>query len=129
MLNSEWVMRQSDEMAAMLLSLDVSNRERQDIAFLRTLGRKPSSAEKVAIRRFFADFGSMLTEGEATESLQKLMNKARGERRIAQRRGLDPMPPSVLIHPDLTQEERLTLLAWSSFCQSLFASAEFRYLN
>ena len=129
MLNSEWVMRQSDEMAAMLLSLDVSNRERQDVAFLRTLGRKPSSAEKVAIRRFFADFGSMLTEGEATESLQKLMNKARGERRIAQRRGLDPMPPSVLIHPDLTQQERLTLLAWSSFCQSLFASAEFRYLN
>jgi hypothetical protein len=129
MLNSEWVTRQSDEMAAMLLRLDVNDRKRQEIAFLRTLGRKPSSSEKIAIRRFFTDFGSLLNEGQATESLQKLMLKDRSRRRIAQRRGLDPMPPSVLVHPDLTQQERLNLLAWSSFCQSLFASAEFRYLN
>jgi hypothetical protein len=129
MLNSEWVTRQSDEMAAMLLSLDVNDRKRQEIAFLRTLGRKPSSSEKIAIRRFFTDFGSLLSEGQATESLQDLMLKDRSRRRVAQRRGLDPMPPSVLAHPDLTQQERLKLLAWSSFCQSLFASAEFRYLN
>ena len=129
MLNSAWVTRQSDEMAAMLLSLDVNNRERQDIAFLRTLGRKPTAAEKVAIRRFFTDFGALLRDGKATPSLQTLNQKARTERRIAERRGLDPMAPSLLVHPDITQEERMQLLAWSSFCQSLFASAEFRYLN
>ena len=129
MLNSVWVTRQADEMAWMLLKLDVSDREREEIAFLRTLGRKPTSAERTAIRRFFADFQTLLAEGDATENFRTLASQSQAVRRTAKRRGLEPMPVSRIATPGMSSAERMRLLAWSSFCQSLFSTAEFRYLN
>ncbi|MAJ46997.1 MAG: hypothetical protein CBC35_06985 [Planctomycetes bacterium TMED75] len=129
MLNSSWVTRQADEMAWMLLKLDVSDREREEIAFLRTLGRKPTAAEKTAIRRFFADFQALLADGDATGSFRTLASQSQAVRRTAKRRGLEPMPVSRVATPGLSPVERSRLLAWSSFCQSLFSTAEFRYLN
>ena len=129
MLNSVWVTRQADEMAWMLLKLDVSDREREEIAFLRTLGRKPTSAERTAIRRFFADFQTLLAEGDATENFRTLASQSQAVRRTAKRRGLEPMPVSRIATPGMSSTERMRLLAWSSFCQSLFSTAEFRYLN
>ena len=113
----------------MLLKLDVSDREREEIAFLRTLGRKPTAAEKTAVRRFFTDFQTLLAEGDATESFRTLVSRSQVARRTAIRRGLEPMPASRLATPKLSSAERMRLLAWSSFCQSLFSTAEFRYLN
>ena len=94
MLNSDWVTRQADEMASML-SLDVDDRRRQEIAFLRTLGRPPTSLERSAIRRFFADFGALLDNGEAIDDQRGQQARDRVRRRNQRRRGLAeaPRPP------------------------------------
>ncbi len=129
MLNSDWVTRQADEMASMLLSLDVDDRRRQEIAFLRTLGRPPTSLERSAIRRFFADLGALLEDGEAIEDQRGQQTRDRVRRRNQRRRGLAEAPETPLERHGGSARDQARLVAWSALCQSIFASAEFRYLD
>ena len=107
----------------------VDDRERQEIAFLRTLGRRPSASERSAIQRFFKDFALLVDDGQAFEDQRRLQNRERIRRRNQRRRGLAESPGGPLERLAGDQRAQARLVAWSAFCQSIFASAEFRYLN
>lgn len=128
LLNDEWVMEQSDAMAKELLAMKVSDQDRIKIAFERTLGREPTSSEQGSVRSYFRDFGRLDERGDAydqpglpgrfVDSARNGRDRRAAIRRRMQERGMD-------LPDELTSRE----VAWSSFCQSLFACAEFRYVN
>ena len=128
LLNDEWVMAQADAMAKELMALKISDEDRVEIAFQRTLGRDASASELGAIRSFFEEFGRLDARdnafkqpglpGRLADSVRNSPDRRAAMRRRLQSRGID-LPDS------LTARE----VAWSSFCQSLFACAEFRYIQ
>ena len=128
LLNDPWVTEQADVMARELLGMRADDEERARVAFMRTLGREPTASEMGSVRSFFRDFGRLDSEGNAFEQPEgtRRFNEGvgnRSQRRAAIRermraRGRDIPEP-------LDARE----VAWSAFCQSLFACAEFRYIN
>lgn len=131
LLNDEWVHAQADAMARELLAADLDDGERVEEAFMRTLGRLPSSGEKASVRSFFEDFERLAAEegawdqagGEALpERLERLARSSPARRAAIERR----LRERGITLP-ATLDDRI--VAWSAFCQSLFASAEFRYVN
>ena len=129
LLNDPWVMDQADSMALALLEMKATDVERVETAFMRTLGREPTSAEQSAIRSFFADFERLDSSGMAFEQAGGLPEriaeaiKRNPGRREAMLRRLRARGIDVQEGPDSRE------VAWSTFCQSLFACAEFRYVN
>ena len=129
LLNDDWVMKQADSMAKELLALRMSDDERVELAFKRTLGRKPSAAERGAIRMFFQDFGKLDDRNNAYQQpdlprqLAAAGRNNSAERRAMIRRRLEAR--GIEVPETLTPRE----VAWSSFCQSLFACADFRYVQ
>lgn len=87
MMNNEFVFKQSEWMAARILSEAETTTERINAAFLLAYGRLPNDRERAAVNEFITDFGS-----------------------------------------DSRYRNQSTLTL-TSLCQSLFASAEFRYLD
>ena len=82
--------------------------------YLATLSREPSPQELQAVKRFFARFATTQPAPEP--------ERQRG-RRGARRGQRGARAPTAAPAVDRRH------LAWSTFCQSLFASAEFRFLN
>ncbi len=89
LMNSPFVLGQSEKMAERLLRESASEAERVSLAFRLALGREPSAGEREAAGTFFRRFP----------------------------------PPADASGPDAVRAP------WAAFCQALFASAEFRYLN
>jgi hypothetical protein len=93
MLNSPFVTGRSRDFAQSLLALpDADDRRRVEAAYLRALGRTPSTGEVDRAVKFLDDYQQALQPKEPDAE------KRRGQ-------------------------------AWASFCQTLFASTEFRYLD
>jgi hypothetical protein len=104
LLNAPFVMNEALAMADRLLDMRGDDGDRVVSAFLLALGREPTAAEVKAVRVFFEDFPD--AQGASADD--------RPRRRRGRQRGNDV---------------GMRRLGWSTFCQSLFASAEFRYLN
>ena len=126
LLNNEWVIAQSDVMANDLLKQRMSDQDRITSAFERTLGRRPTSTERSATQAFFADFGAMFDDGTALN--ESAMYGDRFARMSPQRR------EALLRRRKARGEEVAAMMsarqaALSALCQSLFASAEFRYVR
>ena len=126
LLNNEWVIAQSDVMATDLLNQRMSDQDRITSAFERTLGRRPSSSERSATQAFFEDFGAMFDAG--TVMNETAMYGDRFARMSAQRR------EALLRRRKARGEDVASVMsarqaALSALCQSLFASAEFRYVR
>jgi hypothetical protein len=126
LLNNDWVISQSDVMAKDLLGLQMTDDSRITSVFQRTLGRRPTSSERSAVRAFFKDFGVMLEDGIA------LNEEALYGERFAR---LSPQRRAAFIRRREARGEEIPSMmsarqaALSALCQSLFASAEFRYVR
>jgi hypothetical protein len=126
LLNNEWVISQSDAMARDLLSQRMTDEARITSVFQRTLGRRPTSSERSAVRAFFRDFGMMLEDGTA------LNEEALYGERFAR---LSPQRRAAFIRRREARGEEIPAMmdsrqaGLSALCQSLFASAEFRYVR
>jgi hypothetical protein len=128
LLNDPWVMKQADHMASELLAMKGTDEDRVEVAFLRALGREPTASERASVRSFFRDFGRLDSNGDAfvqpegvarfEETLSRNSQRRAAVLRRLRERGRN------IPEPLDTRE-----VAWSSFCQSLFACAEFRYVN
>ncbi|MEY2747661.1 MAG: hypothetical protein RL112_2703, partial [Planctomycetota bacterium] len=106
LMNDPTVVEASDALARRLLELPGDDDGRIEAGFARALGRKPTSTELQAVRRFLAEF-------EAPEAGRQGPPARRlGRERLGQ--------PSL---PDART------MAWSAFVQTLFQSAEFRFLG
>jgi hypothetical protein len=129
LLNDPWVMEQADSMARTLLASNATDDERVEVAFLRTLGREPTAVEKSAIRSFFADFNQLDSRGSAFEQTGGIPD------RIAESIKRNPGRREAILRRlkargvEIPEELDARQVAWSTFCQSLFACAEFRYVN
>jgi len=110
MMNDPTVLEASDALAQKLLAVAGNDAQRIVIAFERVLGRHPSSSEAQAVERFLADF-------DAQSSSQQGASQPR-RARAARLGAAGPAAPA---------DPRL--VAWSAFVQTLFQSAEFRFLG
>ena len=131
MLNDEWVTNQADAMAKRLLATRGTDNERVEEAFLLTFGRVPTASERGSVRTFFRDFARLDGQENAymkDELAQRFDRAARAGGRVrdranSARRRLAERGVST----DGIVDARTA--AWSAFCQSLFATAEFRYVQ
>lgn len=108
LMNDEDVLRIADAFADRLLEIEGGDDQRIARAFELAYGRKPSQKEREAVKHFLADFA-------------KLSGK---ENRTPDRRGGRRDRPL-----DRTEAADPRRAAWSAFAQTLFQSAEFRYLG
>ena len=126
LLNNEWVIARSDAMANDLLQLRMSDEARISSVFERTLGRRPTSSERSATQDFFEDFGAMFGDGT-------VLNEAAmyGDRLAS----MSPQRRAGYIRRQKARGQEVVSMisarqaALSALCQSLFASAEFRYVR
>jgi hypothetical protein len=102
LLNSPFVIHQSDALATRLLAREGSNADRLDHAFQLTLARKPTPAERDRALAYIT-----------TTSRTKAPTKT------------NPDQPTNQPTDKAFARQR----AWSLFCQVLLAGAEFRYLD
>jgi hypothetical protein len=121
MMNSPFVLRQSFAMADRLLSEAKTPPERIRLAFELTFARGPSADELKAARDFFRDFPADAVKRDGSPGPGRL-----GAGPFRRGAGADPAVALAGPLPPLVDRERTM---WTAFCQSLFASAEFRYLN
>jgi mono/diheme cytochrome c family protein len=106
LMNDPTVVEASDALAKSLLQAAGDDAGRIESAFLRALGRKPTSSEQQAVQRFLADFDAAADTRSGPPA-----------RRLPRERLGAPTPPDAR-----TQ-------AWSAFVQTLFQGAEFRFLG
>ena len=133
LLNDEGVFAIALAMADRLGAMPGDDPDRIEQAFLLALGRKPRSSEVSAIREFFGDFGDALAQapaGSVAES-RPAAGAGRGQfrERLRQQRERAAGARGRGAGSAAEQNIEPRRLAWASFCQSLFASAEFRYLD
>ena len=128
LLNDPWVMKQADAMARDLLAMSATDEDRVRAAFLRTLGREPTSSEKGSVRSFFRDFSRLDSDDAAFEQPEGVDRLEQNLARNPQRREaiLNRMRSRGIEIPEALDSREV---AWSAFCQSLFSCAEFRYVN
>ena len=102
LLNSPFVIEQSDALATRLLAREGSDADRIDRGFQLTLARNPTSAERERALAYIAT---------AAETAETTGSDAKAK-------------------PDPATDKTSTRQrAWSLFCQVLLAGAEFRYLD
>jgi hypothetical protein len=102
------VLEASDALASLLLAEIADDGERIEQAFLRVLARAPRSEEAAAVRKFLADFPAPGTEpGKAAKGKAGAKKKPAADAQALEKRRQ----------------------VWSAFVQTLFQSAEFRYLG
>lgn len=117
LMNDADVLQLADAFADRLRALGGSEEERIVSAFELALGRTPTQGERVAVRAFLADFEQRLAkDARDTRPAQK---KGRGDDKRDDKRG----------ERDATPARDPERAAWSAFAQTLFQSAEFRYLE
>ncbi len=107
LMNDPEVMRTADAMAARLVRDGKTDDDRIRLGFALALGRSPSSQELATCREFLRQAGKD----------QKPVEAPPRRRRGAARRAETPPAADPKLAP------------WSSFCQALFQTAEFRYVD
>ncbi len=103
MMNNAEVMRLADAFAGRLLAAISSDDGRIDRAFRTVFGRAPTGSELDSARTFLSRFPAPKVKDEPRRG----------------RRAPSPQRPTADPHRP----------AWAAFCQALFASAEFRYVD
>jgi len=104
LLNNDEVVSLADSFAERVARLPGSPPDRLAAAFAMAIGRRPNTAERLAINGFWNDFSS------------------RHAGRLA---AASPSSTVIRVGGPATAER----LALTAYCQALFATAEFRYLN
>jgi hypothetical protein len=117
LMNDERVIELAMRMARRLMRMDATDRQRITFAFQLAFGREPSAAEERAVTAFLRDFhdGDPGAPGGVTGVRERI-------RQRVQSQAGGGLPPDML---SASPEER----AWTAFCQALFQTAEFRYLD
>ena len=128
LLNNEFVIAQSDAMARRLIQHSDSLRRQIQQAYILAYGRRPTAAElntgvnfvnsfdvdvQAPVRRNNTGPGSRIRNRLQRNPYAQRLNRAAGNEDRGEAVGLDEV-----------QQRKL-----SAFCQALFASAEFRYLD
>jgi len=108
LMNDPSVLEASDALARSLLAEVADDAERIEQAFLRVLARTPRGEEAAAVRKFLSDFPAPVSEtGKGAKGKAGAKTKPAADA------------------PALERRQRV----WSAFVQTLFQSAEFRYLG
>jgi len=107
LMNDEDVLRIADAFADRLLEIEGGDDQRIARAFELAYGRKPSQKEREAVKHFLDDFAKLTAK----------------DVRAPERRGGRRDRPATQPAADPRRA------AWSAFAQTLFQSAEFRYLG
>jgi hypothetical protein len=117
LMNDERVMELAMRMARRLMRMDATDRQRITFAFQLAFGREPSAAEERAVVSFLRDFhdGDQGAPGGAASVRERIRQRVQSQVGAG-------LPPDML---NASPEER----AWAAFCQALFQTAEFRYLD
>ena len=116
-MNDERVLELAMRMARRLMRMDATDRQRITFAFQLAFGREPSATEERAVTAFLRDFhdGDQGAPGGAASVRERIRQRVQSQVGAG-------LPPDML---NASPEER----AWAAFCQALFQTAEFRYLD
>ncbi len=114
LMNNEAVWKAAQAFATRVSQGSTDEKERIQNAFLFALGRRPSSNELAASRRFMSDFVAANAKVDARREQDNPAPRER-PRRTRDRR----TPAASVAKPD----------AFAALCQSLFLTAEFRYVD
>ncbi|MBM4109915.1 MAG: DUF1549 domain-containing protein [Phycisphaerae bacterium] len=117
MMNDERVIELAMRMARRLMRMDATDKQRIAFAFQLAFGREPNAAEERAVTSFLRDFHA--DDAGAPGGADTVRQRVR--QRVQSQLG-GALTPDML---NASPEER----AWATFCQALFQTAEFRYLN
>jgi len=117
LMNDERVLELAMRMARRLMRMDATDKQRITFAFQLAFGREPSAAEERAVIAFLRDFhaGDPGAPGGAAGVRDRVRQRVQSQTGVG-------LPPDML---NASPEER----AWAAFCQALFQTAEFRYLD
>ncbi|MFM7073905.1 MAG: DUF1549 and DUF1553 domain-containing protein, partial [Planctomycetota bacterium] len=131
LLNAPFVQRQAHALAKQLLEGVRSDRERLQEAYRRVLNRAPSDAELTRADAFLADYSANYSDSPTLVASTAPTPTAANE-------STNQLPPenpdeadqsTLAIRDELTRPADPRTAAWLAFTQSLFASAEFRYVR
>ncbi|HUE13435.1 MAG TPA: PSD1 and planctomycete cytochrome C domain-containing protein [Planctomycetaceae bacterium] len=146
LLNDPFVRTQSRALADRLLRRDnLSDAERIDLAYRLTMGRSSSTAESGRAAEFLVDYAAalkisriaarstpasaMVTSGKSPRA----KNQKRATRKVAARsvrpQNTKEAQSAQTIDERVPEPSDSRTAAWAAFCQALFDSAEFRYLQ
>jgi hypothetical protein len=132
LLNSPFVRRQSLNFAERVLKdSKAADAERIHQVYRSALGRRPTEAESVRALNFLAEYETLAREELAS-------NQAATPKKAPAKPGKPEEPPldpdqvdqtGVDINIDVIQPKNAKTAAWLAFIQSLYASAEFRFVK
>lgn len=155
LLNDPFVRKQSRALAQRLLGAnDPDDAGRVELAYLLTLGRKPTATEAWRARGYVADYEAAARDVVASAPPQVVKpepvaevaaatvadgtdsDAGTGASAGAAKKAKEPVNPDEIVYADELAKieapaESLAPreAAWASFCQALIGSAEFRYLR
>ncbi|MEE2894468.1 MAG: PSD1 and planctomycete cytochrome C domain-containing protein, partial [Planctomycetota bacterium] len=121
LMNDESVATSADRLAARLVAAERDFRGRMEMAYRLIFGRRPSSYEYRACRDFLQDIDDSIRADDARRLREETPQERR--RRIRNRRRGGEATSSAPASPDPE------VLGWSTLCQTLFQSSEFRILD
>jgi hypothetical protein len=139
LMNDPDVIAAADAFARRLIAQAEGDDARIELAFQLALGRPASGSEKQAARRFLDEFERLAPGegngaavgrgGERGRGARDTVRDPGGATRGAAGSGGNPARDAGDAARDSDSAPRGRFAAWSAFAQSLFASAEFRYLG
>jgi hypothetical protein len=136
LLNSTFVRRQSLALAEKLLATDESNAERIEAAWSRILGRSPTTAEVRRVEAFLAAYESDYRAQPTPAPVKRVELASATDTSATSKSTAAP-----IVDPDQADQGGVAVVeaavrppdartaAWLAFIQSLFGTAEFRYVN
>ncbi|MCP4837567.1 MAG: DUF1549 domain-containing protein [Phycisphaera sp.] len=124
LMNGGRVQEIADALAARILESSPDQRERLALLFLLAYGREPSSYEFRACRDFLNEIDDAHAKDLRTSTAEETPRERR--RRLAERRRSGNRNRQSPTRMDEATTERK---AWSSLCQTIFQSSEFRTLD
>lgn len=132
LLNSAFVREQSLALAKRLEKREGSTKKRVDEAYLLTLGRSPTKAERTRAQTFLAQFEAAYTA--TPQPAQVAMVSLKKEIKDAKPATAADNPDDIDRSDDRPEEKSVSTnspsaAAWLSFAQALYASAEFRFVR
>jgi hypothetical protein len=147
LLNDPFVETQSRALAERLQHEEgLSEAQRIDLAYRLTLGRSATTVETGRAAKYVVEYAAAAKESLGTARAIKVAGKAPAGkpirpknqkpaiRKVSQSVARSPKPDvrsraNAAVDESAAQSPDPTTAAWSSFCQALFGSAEFRYLK
>jgi mono/diheme cytochrome c family protein len=132
LLNSSFIRRQSLLFAEQLTKLEKTEAERITTAYRQVLGRKPSEAETSRATNFLKQYESLAKPEFATVTpVSVKADKPAPKTKKADEPPLDPDQidqTAEATSETVIQAKDARTAAWLAFVQSLYASAEFRFI-